>query len=120
MSGADIQLPLEASDHGLGYGIFACLSLTHLIPARRVQLAYLLNIHEASVHSNSLLGHLRSHELGHPERSSARELAMLLGGILKIARANGVDRKFWRRSWIGQWKALREYRRLVRLTPDAT
>lgn len=118
MSAEDSQFSIAAADCGMGYGIFAALSLTHLIPARRVQLGYLLNIHEAMAHSNSLLGRLRSRELGNSERSSARELVTLCGAILKIIRAKGVDRKFSWRSLLGQWKALRDYRRLIRPTPD--
>lgn len=113
MSSGDFQFPMAAADCGMGYGIFASLSLVHLIPTRRIQLKYLLAINEAISYSTSLLNRLRQHELGVPERSNPRELAMFLGYVLNIAKAKGVDRKFWWGSARGQWKALRDYRQLA-------
>ena len=119
MSGADIQFPLEASDRGLGYGIFACLSLTHLIPAKRVQREYLLRINESIIYSNSLLSHLRNQELGIPARSIAREAASFLGYAWRILRSPSAHRAFWWGSARAQWRALRDFRRVARTSASA-
>jgi Predicted glycosyltransferases len=55
----DTDLALTAVDHGLGTGVFPELRLRHLIPARRVQPAYLLALIEDLERSRQVLCHLR-------------------------------------------------------------
>jgi glycosyltransferase involved in cell wall biosynthesis len=112
VSSEDLELSLMAVSCGYGYGIFASLTLIHLIPSRRVQLEYLLDLHEASTYSNDLLRRLYSQEQGRPPRKNLKEVAMLVGCALKIGEAKGIERRFeWRRAR-GLWRALREFRHL--------
>lgn len=55
----DTDLALTAVDMGLGTGRFTCLSLTHLIPARRLTLEYLADFIEQTTYSFQLLHALR-------------------------------------------------------------
>jgi len=55
----DSDIVLTATSIGLGFGIFTTLKLTHLIPARRVEQAYLLKLAEALAESGGLLNYAR-------------------------------------------------------------
>lgn len=112
-SSDDLEFSLTAVDSGFGYGIFRRLRLTHLIPAARVQLEYLLRLNESLVYSNDLLSRLRGRELGEKPRSRAREFAMAVNSIIRTIGAKGVDRRFQWRSGRGQMKALREFRKIA-------
>lgn len=110
-SSGDLEFSLTAVDSGFGYGIFQRLRLLHLIPSGRVQLKYLLRLNESLVYSNELLGRLRSQELGETPRSTLREVAMVLGSLLKTVKAKGVARQFQWKTARGRIKALSEFRR---------
>lgn len=113
-SGEDLEFSLMAADLGFAYGIFAELSVTHLIPARRVQPEYLLNLHEAMIHSNDLLRRVRAREKNEPPRASVKELAMMVSWALRIAKSKGMTRRFEQRRARGLWKSLKDYRQIVR------
>ncbi|MCA9235963.1 MAG: glycosyltransferase family 2 protein [Planctomycetales bacterium] len=49
--GEDIDIALTACDIGQGKGVFADLRLTHIIPAARTELSYLLRLQEATAFS---------------------------------------------------------------------
>lgn len=58
VSAGDGDLALTACSLGLGTGVFTALRLLHLIPARRVQPDYLLNLYESMQFSEALLRHV--------------------------------------------------------------
>lgn len=113
MGAEDFEFALMATDLGFAYGVFARLSLIHLIPERRTKFDYLLKIHEETCFSSELVERMRDREIGRPAPSNARELARYLGWVLKIIQAKGKRGKliYWR-SARGSWKALTEFRRL--------
>jgi len=55
LSGGDYDINLTACDMGLGCGVFQALRLTHLIPARRLNADYMLNVNYGNAFSNALL-----------------------------------------------------------------
>ncbi|NJR59647.1 MAG: glycosyltransferase family 2 protein [Cyanobacteria bacterium CRU_2_1] len=59
-SGEDSDLALIACDIGLGTGQFVALNLTHLIPAKRLDEAYILKLLEGMAYSHTILKSLRS------------------------------------------------------------
>lgn len=58
-SGGDSDMAFTALDQGLGIGLFPQLSLKHLIPSGRLQLAYLEKLSYSIAYSSVLLLHLR-------------------------------------------------------------
>jgi len=58
-SGGDTDLALTAIDIGLSVGVFPGLRLTHLIPARRLEAAYVARLLEGIETSSHLVLHLR-------------------------------------------------------------
>lgn len=113
MGAEDFEFALMATDLGFAYGVFARLSLIHLIPARRTKFDYLLKIYEETRFSNELIERMRNREIGLPAPSGAREVARYVGWILRIIRAKGTQGKLiCLRSARGSWKALMEFRRL--------
>jgi glycosyltransferase involved in cell wall biosynthesis len=75
----DLDLALKAPDIGLGTGLFTALRLTHLIPARRVELKYLLELQNANGYSHEVLSRIRSSQRAEPRwRFAGRLLLMLL------------------------------------------
>jgi GT2 family glycosyltransferase len=58
-SGDDYDLAFTACDHGLGMGVFPELTLTHIIPATRLQPTYILRLLEGNSYSLTLLRHSR-------------------------------------------------------------
>jgi glycosyltransferase involved in cell wall biosynthesis len=59
MSCGDVDLACTACDIGLGTGVFTCLELTHIIPAKRLQQDYLLRLAEANGYSTVIVESLR-------------------------------------------------------------
>jgi len=119
VSSGDIEFSLVAVSCGYAYGIFASLTLTHLIPSRRVQAEYLLDLQEALTYSNDLLRRLHNQELSQPPRPKSREVITLMGCAIRVGGAKGIHRRFqWRRAR-GLWKALREFRHLHNIAPTA-
>lgn len=60
-SGEDDEFSWVAHSLGYGKGLFPRLSLTHLIPAERVQQDYLLRLVEGTRLSHAILDHLHGH-----------------------------------------------------------
>ncbi len=58
VSGGDIDLVFTGLSLGLGMGVFRELQLTHLIPAHRLEAAYLLRLSEGVGFSSVLLDHV--------------------------------------------------------------
>jgi glycosyltransferase involved in cell wall biosynthesis len=115
-SSGDLEFSLVAADCGLGQGVFRRLSLTHLIPAERVRIDYLVRLAEGMNYSNNLLNRLRSRELGEPPRSIIKEIGMMLNVVFRTAKARGVHRRFEWRSGCGRVKAFRRFRRIAKET----
>jgi len=108
-SAEDIAFSLFAADRGSGYGLFRRLSITHLIPERRVQRDYLFQIWEAYSYGNFLLELVRQDVKGAPRfgfMSIAREL---LAPLLKALFGSSMRRAVFRRVFIGRWRAWQEY-----------
>ncbi len=59
LAGEDTDIGLTACDMGLGVGLAKTMQLTHLIPARRVEPAYLRKLAYAVTYSHTLLDLLR-------------------------------------------------------------
>ncbi|HEX4139179.1 MAG TPA: glycosyltransferase [Candidatus Methylacidiphilales bacterium] len=59
MSGGDIDMARVACDMGLGTGLFVCLELVHLIPARRTTDDYLIRLHEGFGYTIAVLDAVR-------------------------------------------------------------
>jgi hypothetical protein len=76
-SGEDNDLVRTGCDLGLGFGNFPELFLTHLIPARRLTLDYLIRLVEGIVTSGSLLQFYRSGVLP-PEPGGLRTVVRYL------------------------------------------
>jgi hypothetical protein len=78
LSGGDQDLAACACDIGLGAGRIAALKLTHLIPAERLTVDYLVRLAEGVCFSGTLLGAMR----GSPPARRSR-----FGKLLDFARA---------------------------------
>jgi glycosyltransferase involved in cell wall biosynthesis len=87
-SGGDTDLALVASDLGMVTGQFVALTLTHLIPAVRLEEAYLLRLIECMGYSHMVLHSLRNPL---PTRSLPRYLFRQLRALLMSQQ----DRKFF-------------------------
>jgi len=70
-SGGDTDLILTSCDLGQGFGSFPQLTMTHLIPASRLQLDYLIRLIQGITASGVLLRYLRFGDLS-PEPSRYR------------------------------------------------
>jgi glycosyltransferase involved in cell wall biosynthesis len=68
----DFDLAFTACDIGLGTGQFTSLKLTHLIPSRRLQEDYLLQLTEAISYSRIMLEYLRGRLLPKPNWRSSK------------------------------------------------
>ncbi len=113
-SSGDLEFSLVASDCGLGQGVFRGLSLTHLIPAERVSVQYLLRMAEGQSYSNNLLKRLRNRELGQPPRSFLRDVVSVVNVAVRTAVSHGIHRRFAWKSGCGNVKALKHFRSIVR------
>jgi glycosyltransferase involved in cell wall biosynthesis len=108
----DLEFSLFAADHGYSYGIFRRLSIVHLIPARRVAPAYLLQIWEAYARGNLLLELARQHIKGAPQFGFFQIARELLAPFLKSIFGGEVRRAIFHRVLKGRWQALNEYKKL--------
>ncbi len=88
-SGGDTDLALVASDLGMGTAQFVALELTHLIPAVRLEEAYLLRLIECMAYSHMVLHSLRNPLP--PTRSLPKYLFHQLRGLSMSPQ----DRKFF-------------------------
>jgi hypothetical protein len=87
-SGGDTDLALVAGDLGMGTAQFVALELTHLIPAVRLEEAYLLRLIECMGYSHMVL-----HSLRHP--LPTRSLPKYLFRQLRALLMSPQDRKFF-------------------------
>ncbi len=110
LSSDDYELSLTAADEGFGYGVFQRLSLTHLIPARRVERNYLLRLYEACAQSDLVLMLLRKEEKENATRVGFAQIArQLLPPLYKMIVGRGVARSVFYRVFVGRCKAMRMY-----------
>lgn len=102
--GGDTDLVAAALLLGLGKGVFPTLSLTHLIPARRCDPAFLERCLEAHGYSATLHGWL---DHGHPTppRTDLRFWVAELLHWPRLNRWQRLRRSAWRR---GAWRAYHE------------
>jgi glycosyltransferase involved in cell wall biosynthesis len=84
----DTDLALHACDSGFGYGRFAELKVTHLIPARRVKLSYLLALEESLAASTQILRYCREGVLPVVPSGSRR----WLGRFRRLVTMRPLDR----------------------------
>ena len=106
----DSDLCFTAVELGLGLGLFRQLALTHLIPAPRLQLPYLLRLQEAMSYSWTLLNYLHAGAGSLPQRDWPQRLADYFRQLAQPALA----RKFTRAGRAGQQRAGRFLRQLAR------
>jgi len=98
ISCGDVDLAWTSVDIGLGMGVFKRLELTHLIPAFRMQVDYLLKMVESNRASHILLDAMR----GRPLPSQRKGWLRRVLDELRIIRLNRVDRRFARAATRGQ------------------
>jgi len=108
----DLDLAFTALDLGLGMGMFQRLRLTHLIPAARLEQAYLLRLAESGAFSSVILRAFR--EQAHARPSRARELYQKL----RLPFMNSHDRQMELAFQRGVHKA-RVFLRSLQTQPDA-
>ena len=113
LSSDDYELSLIAADECTGYGVFRRLSLTHLIPARRVEKEYLLRLHEACAQSDLVLTLTRVYGTTGKRLGFAPVARQLLPPLYKMLAGQGMARSIFYRVFIGRCKALRMYRTLA-------
>jgi glycosyltransferase involved in cell wall biosynthesis len=104
-SSGDTDLALCAHDLGLGTGLFKALELTHLIPAGRLEEAYLLRLAEFARYSEVLLKGLRGYR---PSTIQANGLRRLLGSLRRRFTLPSHKRKFVEASFRGYWRGVAE------------
>jgi glycosyltransferase involved in cell wall biosynthesis len=101
VSGGDNDLAACACDLGLGMGLIAALKLTHLIPRRRLELAYLCRLVEGIQYSSLILDAERGAEL--PTRGFVATIA----DKLRLLRLRGPHREILRAVYRGRSAAAR-------------
>lgn len=88
VSGGDIDLVFTGLSMGYGMGRFAELSLTHLIPARRLEPDYLLRMYEAQGFSGVLVNALWGREPSDDPSAGVPRLARL--GLAALRRETAM------------------------------
>jgi hypothetical protein len=90
-SGGDCDICFLAENMKLGVGLFSILQLTHLIPAGRMKLDYLLRLSEGITISGLVLSYLWGRGLRHPPNSIRRRF-----GLMRMrARLSPIERQFF-------------------------
>jgi hypothetical protein len=98
----DFDLALTSCDLGLGTGLFRQLRLTHLIPAHRLQGAYLVKLYEGVCYSGAILKAIR----GNPPETCS--WARWLRGYVSALRRGIWESRFYCASWRGTRLAARD------------
>lgn len=106
--GEDTDLAFTACDIGMGIGVFPQLKLTHLMPAGRLEKAYLLEIAEESAKANTLVACL--HGLSLPPAQS--RLGKLRQWLLGIMQTRSFDWQIHQASLRGQQSACEIWQKL--------
>lgn len=102
MSAEDVDLALCAPDLGLGTGIFRALQMTHVFPARRTTLPYLLGMWETHAYSDELLDHIR----GINRKGRGARIREEIKHAVKVAlMCWSMEGWFLFRVKLGRWKA---------------
>lgn len=91
LSGGDVDMALFACKTGLGTGVFPQLSLTHLIPQRRLERQYLVGIAEGLAASDTILARLWNDQPTWKENS----LLAWLRHLYRLASLRGMARKVY-------------------------
>ena len=105
ISGDDADLNMTACDSGLGTGIFKNLKLTHLMPAARLEEAYLVRLLEAMSYTRVLL--YAKH--GRPPQSPVTSpLRWKLGHIRRFFTMKPRSRRFFEAELRGNRKGAQE------------
>jgi len=110
--GEDSDLALCGFELGLGTGRFPELELTHLIPARKLNLPYLEILYGAFGYSGVILEQLHSRPDVHPGRLQTGRLRFwLLRAYLLVSGKSRVERRIRLAQEKGKLRALRELKR---------
>jgi len=104
--GGDTDLVQTGLRQGYGKGLFPSLSLTHLIPARRCDPAFIARALEANGFSAALHGWVDTGEVPPPRT----DLRFYLGETLRWFRRNADQRLIARMNRRGHWRAYRTLR----------
>lgn len=99
----DVDLACTACDIGLGTGVFTRLNLTHIIPAKRLQQNYLLQLAEANGYSTVIVESLRG-KLPTPASSFGK----FFEKIRQTFKMTPIDRRFSQAFERGRNRALQE------------
>lgn len=105
LSAGDIDLGYTACDLGLGMGRFLSLKFTHLIPARRLTIAYFERLFEGNAYSDVVLRSLRGET---PPASRSPGLARRLLGWYRARRLSPEERLLQAASRRGSLRAARD------------
>ncbi len=92
-SSGDIHLISSVVELGYGSGCFPELALIHLIPARRVQRDYLVELHEGFSYSDSILAYIRSGEI--PESFQKPTIRSLFVSALRMSVSTALFQASW-------------------------
>lgn len=87
----DTDLVLTSLDFGLGFGVFQELRLTHIIPARRLEEDYLVELTKGIAISNCIMKYLRTKEYAVP-KSSLWKTARYVYNIFAMSKR---EKKFY-------------------------
>ncbi len=101
----DLDLAMTAYDCGFGTGLFSALRFTHLIPAFRLELAYVIELIHGAEYSGVMLKHLRG-------QAAMRETPFNRCVFwLKTTRMKPIERCLTRAAQQGRLQALKEIAR---------
>lgn len=92
LAGEDTDIGLTACDLGLGVGVSEKIRLTHLIPARRVEMEYLQRLARSVVYSHTLLD-LARHRVSFP--GLLRRLIIFTGRLV-VRNRTACGLALWR------------------------
>ena len=111
--GDDTDMALCGMDLGLGTGRFPELELTHLIPARKLTLKYVEDLHEGLGYAGTVLGALYDRPEHFPGQIQSGGLRIFLLSILMFAMGKSrAERRIRLAREKGGLRAQRELKRL--------
>lgn len=95
VSGGDDEFSWQACAQGMGKGYFPELKLTHLIPARRVEKSYLLQLAKGQAFSDLVLGYIHGHTVCVPPVPSTFGDIFFSLCRFRVSSALAAARSFW-------------------------
>jgi glycosyltransferase involved in cell wall biosynthesis len=101
LSGGDTLIVQTATKVGMGWGAFLRLTLLHLIPRARVELAYLLELREKMTASQSIVRYLRSGACDGPDTRWTGRAKYLYHFVKLAASGQFTDWRFHRANMRG-------------------